>query len=342
MDPLTQGALGAALPQATWAAWTKHHKTQVAVAGVLGMLGGMAADLDVLIRSDTDPLMFLAYHRQFTHSLIFMPIGGLITAIALHGLLRGRWQLRFMQTAIVCTLGYATHALLDSATSYGTQLLWPFSETRISWRIVSIVDPLFTLPLAGLVVLAAIKGNPWLARLGLLWGILYLGLGWAQHQTALGMAADLAKSRGHTPIRLEVKPSFANILVWKSIYETKERFYVDAVRAGVAPKIFPGTSLPKLETARDLRWLDPASQQARDVQRFAHFSDGFVAIDPGDPDRIIDVRYSFVPNDVSALFSIELTPNAEPDAHVHYRTHREHARDNIHILWRMLGSGLPQ
>ena len=67
MDPLTQGALGAALPQATWAAWTRHNKAQVAVAGVLGMLGGMAADLDVLIRSDTDPLMFLAYHRQFTH-----------------------------------------------------------------------------------------------------------------------------------------------------------------------------------------------------------------------------------------------------------------------------------
>ncbi len=342
MDPLTQGALGAALPQATWVAWTKHQKAQVAAAGVLGMLSGMAADLDVLIRSDTDPLMFLAYHRQFTHSLIFIPLGGLITAIALHGIFARRWQLSFWQTVIICTLGYATHALLDSATSYGTQLFWPFSETRISWSIISIIDPLFTLPLAGLVIMAAIKGNPWLARLGLVWGLLYLSVGWMQHQSALQMAENIAASRSHTPTRLEVKPSFGNILVWKSIYETEDRFYVDAVRAGVAPKVFQGTSLPKFDRARDLPWLAPTSQQARDIDRFSGFSDGFVAMDPDQINRIIDVRYSFVPNDVSALFSIELTPGSTADTHVHYRTHREHARDNIHTLWQMLVSTSPQ
>lgn len=342
MDPLTQGALGAALPQATWAAWTRHNKAQVAVAGVLGMLGGMAADLDVLIRSDTDPLMFLAYHRQFTHSLIFMPVGGLITALVLHALLARRWQLLFWQTALVCTLGYATHALLDSATSYGTQLFWPFSDTRVSWSIVSIIDPLFTVPLATVVIMAAIKRNPWLARLGLAWALLYLSLGWIQHQSAMRMGEEIATSRGHTPIRLEVKPSFANILAWKSIYETEDRFYVDAVRANVAPKIFTGMSVAKLNIAKDLTWLDPTSQQARDIERFSGFSDGFVAIDPTHPNRIIDVRYSFVPNEVSALFSIELNREGDDDAHVHYRTHREHARDNIHTLWQMLTSAPPQ
>ncbi len=69
MDPVTQGALGAALPQATT------NKTRVGIAGVLGFVSGMAADLDVLIRSETDPLMFLEYHRQFTHALIFIPVG---------------------------------------------------------------------------------------------------------------------------------------------------------------------------------------------------------------------------------------------------------------------------
>ena len=68
MDPLTQGALGAALPQAT------RGKSQVGVAGTLGFVAGMAADLDVLIRSEADPLLFLEYHRQFTHSLVFIPV----------------------------------------------------------------------------------------------------------------------------------------------------------------------------------------------------------------------------------------------------------------------------
>ena len=68
MDPLTQGVVGAALPQAT------RRKTQVGIAGAFGFVAGMAADLDVLIRSETDPLLFLEYHRQFTHSLIFVPV----------------------------------------------------------------------------------------------------------------------------------------------------------------------------------------------------------------------------------------------------------------------------
>ena len=63
MDPLTQGVLGASLPQASTA------RSYVGIAGLFGFIAGMAPDLDVLIRSDTDPLLFLEYHRQFTHSL---------------------------------------------------------------------------------------------------------------------------------------------------------------------------------------------------------------------------------------------------------------------------------
>ena len=330
MDPLTQGALGAALPQAT------RSRTHVVIAGALGFVAGMMPDLDVLIRSETDPLLFLEYHRQFTHSLIFIPVGGLLCALALHWIAGRRWQLTFGQTFLFCALGYATHALLDSATSYGTMLFWPFSDERFSWSIVSIVDPLFTLPIVLLVVLAGLWRKPLLARLALVWAGVYLTLGLLQHQAALAMGEEIAASRGHTPLRLEVKPSFANILVWKTIYETEDGFHVDAVRASILPKVFPGVSVAKLDPGRDLPWLDPASQQAQDVERFRWFSDGFVAQDPQHTNRIIDVRYSFVPNDVNALWSIELAPDAPPSAHVRYLTHRENARQHLGTLWRML------
>ncbi|GAL32009.1 integral membrane protein [Vibrio maritimus] len=42
------------------------------VAGALGLLSGLAPDIDVLIRSSHDPLLFLEFHRQFTHSLLFI------------------------------------------------------------------------------------------------------------------------------------------------------------------------------------------------------------------------------------------------------------------------------
>ncbi len=333
MDPLTQGALGAALPQAT------RHKIQVGIAGILGFVAGMAADVDVFIRSETDPLMFLEYHRQFTHSLIFIPVGGLLCALALYWILRRRWQLTFAQTFLFCTLGYATHPLLDTFTSYGTMLFWPFSTERFSLSIISIVDPLFTVPILVLVILAGLRQKPVLARIALAWAGIYLTLGALQHHSALAMGREIAASRGHDPIRLQVKPSFGNMLVWKSIYETPDRFYVDAVRAGILPRVFAGTSVPKLDRGRDLPWLDPASQQARDIERFEWFSDGFVAEDPERPNRIIDVRYSFVPNTVSALWSIELAPDAPPSAHARYRTHREHARESLGNLWRMVSGG---
>ena len=132
MDPLTQGVVGAVLPQATAA-----RGRFAASAGLLGFLAGMAADLDVLIRSSEDPLLFLEYHRQFTHSLVFIPLGGLICALVLHGIIGRRRGLKFRQSWLFCSLGYATHALLDACTTYGTMLFWPFSDARIAWNTIS-------------------------------------------------------------------------------------------------------------------------------------------------------------------------------------------------------------
>ncbi len=330
MDPLSQGAVGAALPMAT------RRRAQAAVAGTLGFVAGMTADLDVLIRSQTDTLLFLEYHRQFTHSLIFIPLGGLIVAAFLHRPFR-RWHgLTFPGTWLFCGLGYATHGLLDTATSYGTVLLWPFSDERFSFAIISIVDPLFTLPVLALAAIGMIRRSGIWGRAALAWAVTYLMLGTIQHHAALAMGHALAAERGHAPLRLEVKPSFANILVWKVIYETSDRFHVDAVRAGIAPTVMPGTSIPRLDPARDFPWLPAAAQQARDVARFTYYSDGYVARDPARPDRVIDVRYSLIPNEIAPLWSIGIAPGAGPDAHVTFDTHRESARARLPELWRMI------
>jgi len=40
-----------------------------------------------------------------------------------------------------------THVLLDAFTSYGTQLFLPFTDWRVSFDSISIIDPVYTLPL---------------------------------------------------------------------------------------------------------------------------------------------------------------------------------------------------
>lgn len=295
----------------------------------------MAPDLDVLIRSTEDPLLFLEFHRQFSHALIFIPIGGFLCASLLHLLYAHRF-LTFLQSLLYCTMGYATHGLLDSCTSYGTQLFWPFSTTRIAWNNVSIIDPLFTLPLLLGVVLAILSQRRWWACLALAWALAYLSFGLVQHQRALKVAQSIADSRAHVPSELTVKPSFANLLLWKSIYESDGYYYIDAVRIAINGTVFDGQRVQKLDVDRDYPWLDRDSQQARDIERFRWFSAGFLARSGSDPNLIIDMRYSAVPNEVSGLWGIVLAQNAGADDHVVYRSMREFDRASRERLLDML------
>ncbi|MBY7732254.1 metal-dependent hydrolase [Vibrio splendidus] len=330
MDPLTQGVLGASLSQSV------SKKQHLVVAGFLGLLSGMAPDLDAFIRSQSDPLLALEFHRQFTHSLLFIPIGSLICALVLHPLIAKRRGLSFKQSWLFCALGYGTHALLDSCTTYGTQLFWPLTNERYAWNTISIIDPIYTLPILILLVFAAWKRAPWLARIAFLWALIYPTFGMIQRDRAEAVGWQLAQERQHTPIRLEAKPSFANILVWKVVYETEHRYYVDAVRVGTSVKTYPGESIAKLNVSRDFSWLDRDSQQAKDIERFRWFSNGYVAQDPMDEMRIIDVRYSIIPNQLRALWSIKLEPSVDSEAHVRYETHRDNTSESRQVFLDML------
>lgn len=310
MDPISQSTVGALAAQCGF------DPKKARAAALVGCVAGLAPDADVFISSPTDSLLFLEFHRQFTHALVFIPVGAAIVALATHWLVRRR--LRPRETYLACLLGYATHGLLDACTSYGTQLFWPFASTRVAWNNVSVVDPLFTLPVLALAISAAVWRRRGLAWLAALWGAAYLLFGVAQSQRAEAAGAALASARGHTPARLTAKPGFGSLLLWKTVYQHHGRYYVDAVRAGTAVAICPGTSALVLDLPRDLPWLAADSQQARDVERFRWFSADYIAIDPQAPNRVIDIRYSVVPNRIAPLWGIELTPGAPPTQHARY------------------------
>lgn len=328
MDPLSQGALGAVLPQVA------HPRERLGVLALVGALAGMAPDLDVFIASDADPLLFLEYHRQFTHALVFIPIGAGIVALALYGFVRR--SLRPVETYLACLLGYATHGLLDACTSYGTQLLWPFTDYRVAWNNVSVVDPLFTLPLLALVVAAAIRARRALAWAGLAWALGYLALGVVQNQRAEAAGRALAAARGHEAARLTAKAGFGNLLVWKVVYEHAGRYYVDGVRAGLATTFCGGESVAAYDQARDLPWLDLGTQQARDIERFRWFSEDYIALQPGRPNRVMDVRYAVLPHRIAPLWGVEVSPAAAARDHADFIADRRFDRAQREAYWTLL------
>jgi len=328
MDPLSQATIGAAAAQSVI------KKADIARIGIIGALAGMAPDLDVLIQSSTDPLLQLEYHRQFTHSLVFIPIGAAICAVVFWPFVKRHISFKAVWFAAVA--GYATHGLLDACTTYGTLLLWPFSDARIAWNTISVVDPLFTLPLLGFVIAAGVKKSQFMGRLGMAWVAFYLSIGVIQEERALAAGEALAVQRGHTPAVVSAKPSFGNLLLWKTVYEYDDQFWVDAVRAAGSVTIIEGDHVKRLDLSAAFPWLDRNSQQARDVERFRWFSNDYLAVDGNDTFLIVDMRYSHLPNEIKGLWGIRLDPDALADEHVTWVARRSADSERFEQLWAML------
>ena len=328
MDPLTQGTIGAVLPQAL-------SKKNLGVVALLGFLSGMAPDLDIFIRSSTDPLLSLEYHRQFTHSLVFIPFGGLICALFLFVVFKKISPFNFKKTWLYCTLGYGTHGLIDACTSYGTLLFWPFSDVRIAWNNISIIDPLFTLPLILLIALATIKKKNVYSKIALAWAVIYLMLGVYLHNIAINVGKEIAEQRGHIVTRIKAKPSFGNLILWKIIYESDDQFYVDATNLFFG-NVIPGESIIKLNLKKDFPWLEKQSQQYKDIDRFKWFSNDFLAVNPNNKNQIIDIRYSGIPNEIGGLWGVQLNPNKHNHEHVEFVSMRSASIERFKVLRDMI------
>lgn len=329
MDPLSQGLLGAIAAQSV--SRRAYHTKAV----LCGTLGGMAADLDILIRSSSDPLLHIAFHRHFTHSLAFVPLGGLIVAVCLWLLMRR--SLPFGKAYLYTTIGYATHGLLDACTSYGTHLSWPFSDARTSWNIISIIDPVFTLSLLLFVVLGIWRKSRILPRVGIAIGLFYLSIGFWRHEAVESVMYNVAETRGHRIERFEVKPSIGNLLLWRSIYESGGEFYIDAIYAtpfGPA-LIHPGGAVVAVDPKKDFPELPVDSIQRQDLERFAFFSNGYVARHPDDPMVVGDFRYSSLPNGLQPIWGIRMTPET-PNQHIKWESLRDTRRRTWEEFWLML------
>lgn len=326
MDPLTHGILGA-----TAATLGTRQRTALGIAALCGALAGMSPDLDVIIHSTDNPMLGLAYHRHFTHALVFAPLGALVVAGALW-LLFLRRRLGFAAIYLACLLGISTHGLLDALTNYGTHLFWPFTERRESWNIISIIDPIFTLTLLTLLILALVKKSRRYVAAGALFALLYWSAGYYQREQATAAMFERAAEQGHVVERFEVKPSFANIIVWRTHYQYQDRMYVNAIH--VSPwrgyVVYAGGDVPLYNAPADL----PPLQQ-RDVDYFTFFSDGWVALSPTDNVLIADMRFAMLPNAIAPLWGIRLQPDAA-DKHVLFERNNRRSENDLSTLWRMI------
>ena len=333
MDPVSQGLLGSCLA----GAFCK--KTQLKTATFCGFVGGLAPDLDIVIRSSSDPLLSIDYHRHFSHSLFFSPIGGLFVSLIL--LLILRKKLSFKQIYFFSFLGYFSHGLLDACTSYGTVLFWPFSDFRVGLNIISIIDPVFTGIIFIFFLISVVRNSLLTIRIGLFLSIFHLSFNFIKYQQVKEYVKIIAAEREHKVERLFLNPTIGNNFLWRSVYQHEKQYFIDAIYFpffGI-PKYKQGPKINVINKETVFPKLPKNSIQRKDILRFAYFSQNFIYLHPYIDNFIADLRYSSLPYTDNSLWGIEINFN-EPDKHVLFRNIRNFNDKVYNEFWNMLKGDL--
>lgn len=161
MDPITHGIAGALIGKAFFANRNSARPSQsikfastARVAIFAATLGAVFPDVDIFVDEFShDPLAIARYHRGFTHSFVGLPI----FAVALAAMTRAfflwyakrsgyeeRTSPSFAFLFAIYAAGIASHIFLDGFTSFGTRMLNPFSEDRVAWDFLFIIDFVLT------------------------------------------------------------------------------------------------------------------------------------------------------------------------------------------------------
>jgi inner membrane protein len=328
MDPITHGLVG------TVAAQSLANKKKIRPAAITGFISAILADLDYFIHNPSDPLLNIEIHRHFTHSLVFIPVGALIAAGLLWWVMRKYFS--FRKLYLFSLVSYGTAGIMDSFTSYGTMLLWPFTDTRFAWNMISVIDPVFTIILAIIIGFAIFNRHRPYVWVAWIWMIIYLTFGFVQRERATTAALQLANERSHQVERIVVKPTIGNLLLWRSIYESEDTFFSDGIRLRLVdqPKYYHGESADRLypeENYDDYM----ASIHYYDIMRFDRLSEGYLIHHPEKPNVIGDARYSMLPDSMTPLWGIKIDFD-QPEEHVTFHYFRDSSPDIQKQFRRML------
>jgi inner membrane protein len=328
MDPLTHGLVGAAASQSISA------KEKMRPAAFTGAIAALAADLDYYIHIPSNPLFNIEIHRQFTHSLVFIPVGALIVSAVVYWFVRR--HLSYKETFCFTLAGFATSGLMDAVTSYGTQLLWPFSDIRIAWNLVSVVDPVLTAGLIILVGAAVVRKNKIPVSGAWAWLCIILIVGQIQKVRTMDALQEFARIRGHSPEKVMVKPTIGNQILWSGNYIYDGMVYAVGLRAGIIRdvNVYKGDSAGLVVIDEEFASFRGTTLY-HDLRRFERLSEGFLVRHPVETGVIGDGRYAMLPTSLSPLWGVK-TDTTATSQHLPFLYFRNAGNDVRSEFFKML------
>ena len=163
----------------------------------------------------------------------------------------------------------------------------------------------------------------------------YLSFGFFQYERALSAATQLANSRGHNAERMTLKPSFGNLILWKSIYQYDGAFYVDAIRTAQKTTWCLGETIKIFNYQNHLPNLGKDSQQRKDIERFRWFSQDYLGFIK-EENLVTDIRYSMIPNQIEPMWGLIIDDQRSINEHAIWWTSRDLDQSQIDLFKGML------
>lgn len=258
MDSLTHGLLGLSL-----GALRRPDADRSAVL-VACVVAAELPDLDYLWPAADSVLHTLKAHRGLSHSLVAAPLVALTAAGAAKLVFRKARPVPLFVWALGAVL--FAHLLADAWTGWGTRLLLPFSDARVTLDWMMVLDPFFTVPL--------LIGALWDVRkrqldrramlVGLSVACAYLGT----RVVARSMIHDRVAERHSDALQIQVFPSWLDVTEWRYVAVFPERYV--AGRAGVFDGPQPQATHER-STATALSAVARENGTVREVLAWARF-----------------------------------------------------------------------
>jgi inner membrane protein len=210
-------------------------------------------------------------------------------------------------------LSIFTHPILDCFTGYGTLLFSPFSDYRVAFSNISVVDPLYTLPfLICLIVLMFYKRhNPkrkfWL-KLGVGISSVYMLCTIGNKFYINSVFEKSLAEQGIQYTRYNTEASILNNILWYGIAETDTDFHVAFYSLFDTKAVFTDwETIPKNHA------LLPKTNS--DIACLAWFSNDYYTIEKAEDGAFIykDLRYPSIKvnDEKSVVFSFKIFQDGE-------------------------------
>lgn len=279
------------------------------IPGIVGALAALAPDLDLLSQFiSNNPLSVEYWHRNFTHALAFIPLGGFLVAFPflLFPYFRKKWPI----TLAAAVIGVATHGILDACTSYGTLLFWPWSDRRVSWDLLAIIDPFFTIILCLGTAWSLIFHERKAASISLVLGMIYVFFCSMQHQRAIAQVHQFAKTQQMNITRLRAMPILGNANQWRVFAYQQQCLFIAEVSTPLMQQsqVKPIAQTKLYYSQNENHFL--SEEQKNEIALFSWFTDDYLIIASTKPFILADGRYTWgnaMP--ITSLWSIELIPH---------------------------------